>query len=89
MERIKLSDWTNLNQSSNHDGLHNEASSNDEMMESQEKVKDHPQKVLHNMENQIEELKDHGMDMVIDKETTTQNFNLILQEQIRTLWKDN
>jgi hypothetical protein len=84
MERIKLSDWTNLNQSSNHDGLHNEASSNDEMMESQAKVEDDPQRVLHNMENHIEELRDQRMDMVIDKEAAMQILNLILQEQIRT-----
>jgi hypothetical protein len=42
MERIILSDWKNLNQSSNPDGLHDEVSFNDEMMQSQAKVEDGP-----------------------------------------------
>jgi hypothetical protein len=63
-----LSDWTNLNQSLNLDGLCDEASFDDEIMESQVEVEDDPQKVLHDLENQIEELKDHGMDQIIDME---------------------
>ncbi len=63
-----MSDWTNLNQSLNLDGLCDEASFDDEIMESQVEVEDDPQKVLHDLENQIEELKDHGMDQIIDME---------------------
>jgi hypothetical protein len=78
MERIILSDWKNLNQSSSPDGLHDELSFNDEMMQFQAKVEDGPQKVMHNLENRIEELRDHGMDMVIDKEAPMQILNLLL-----------
>jgi hypothetical protein len=51
MEWVKLSDWTILHQSSNLNGLHNEVSSSNEMMESQVKVEVDPQRVLHNVEN--------------------------------------
>ncbi len=63
-----MSDWTNLNQSLNLDGLCDEASFDDEIMESQVEVEDDPQRVLHDLENQIEELRNHGMDRIIDKE---------------------
>jgi hypothetical protein len=42
MEQIILNDWKNLNQSSNLDGLHDEVSFNDEMMQFQAKVEDGP-----------------------------------------------
>jgi hypothetical protein len=44
-----LSDWKNLNQSSNLNALHDEVFSNDEMMQSQAKVKYGPQRVVHNL----------------------------------------
>jgi hypothetical protein len=48
--------------------LCDEASLDDEIMESQVEVEDDPQRVLHDLENQIEELRNHGMDRIIDKE---------------------
>jgi hypothetical protein len=81
MERIILNDWTNLSQSSDPSDLHDEVSFDDEMMESQIEAKDGLERVLHNLENYIEELKDHGMDLVIDNEVPMQILNLLLQKQ--------
>jgi penicillin-binding protein-related factor A (putative recombinase) len=38
-----------------------------------------------NLENKIEEFKDHGLDLIIKKETPMQILNLTLQEQHRIL----
>jgi hypothetical protein len=51
------------------------------VIEYEEKAKDDPQEILLNLENHIEELKDHEMDLIVDKEAPMQLLNLILQEQ--------
>jgi len=63
-----LSDWINSNQSSDLNGLHDEAFFDDEIMEFQIKAEDDPQRVMHDLENQIEELRDNKMDLIINKE---------------------
>lgn len=54
-------------------------------MEYEEEVEDDPQEILQNLENQVEELKDHEMDLIIKKETPMQILNLILQQQDQNL----
>jgi hypothetical protein len=39
------------------------------------------------LENQIEELKDHGLDLIIEKEMHMQILNLTLQEQHQNVLK--
>ncbi len=78
MEQIQLNAWANLIRSSNLDGFNDDFVSNDEVME-QEEIEDDPQKVLLNLENQIEKQKDHGMDLLIDNESPMQMLNLILK----------
>lgn len=46
-----------------------------------ERAEDDQQEILLNLENQIQELKDHGMDLIIEEEVTMQNLNLTLQKQ--------
>ncbi len=78
MEQILLNAWAYLICSSNPDGSNDDFVSDDEVME-QEEIEDDPQKVLLNLENQIEKQKDHGMDLLVDKETPMQMLNLILK----------
>jgi len=49
-------------------------------MEYEEEIKDDPQ-VLLNLKNHIEKLKDHGMDLMVDKEAPMQMLNLIFKQQ--------
>jgi hypothetical protein len=39
------------------------------------------------LENQIEELKDHGLDLIIKEEMHVQIFNLTLQERHQNILK--
>jgi hypothetical protein len=48
-------------------------------MEYEEEIEDDPQEVLLNLKNHIEELKDHGMDLMVDKEAPMQMLNLIFK----------
>jgi hypothetical protein len=73
-----LNNWANLIRSSNHDGLNYESSFEDDVMEYEEKAEDDPQEILLKLENHIEELKDHKMDLIVDKEAPMQILNLIL-----------
>ncbi len=50
-------------------------------MEYEGKAKDDAQKILWNLGNQIEELRVHKMDLIVEKEAPMQILNLILQEQ--------
>jgi flagellar motor switch protein FliG len=45
------------------------------------KIKDGSQKTIVNLEKQIEELKDHKLDMIIGEEAIMHILNLTLQEQ--------
>ncbi len=51
------------------DDLNDASSFDEEVMEYKEKVKHDPQQVMLNLENYIDELKDHGMDLLVDEET--------------------
>ncbi len=42
------------------------------------RIEDGPQEIMLNLENKIEELKDHGLDLIIEGETPMQILNLTL-----------
>lgn len=80
MEQIQLNAQVDLIQSSDPNGSNDEFSFDDELMEYEEEIKDDPQ-VLLNLKNHIEKLKDHGMDLMVDKEAPMQMLNLIFKQQ--------
>jgi regulator of replication initiation timing len=49
------------------------------------KIEDGSQKTIVNLEKQIEELKDHKLDMIIEEEVTMHILNLTLQEQLQNV----
>ncbi len=72
--------WVDLIQSSILDCSNDVSSYDEEMMVYEEKTKDDLQQVLLILENQIDELKDHEMDLLVDEEAPMQMLNLILNE---------
>ncbi len=55
-----------------------ESSSEEETTKYEGRTEDGPQEIMLNLENEIEELKDHGLDLIIEGETPMQILNLIL-----------
>ncbi len=55
-------------------------SEEEEITEYEGKIEDGPWETILNLENKIEELKDCGLDLIIEKETSMQILNLTLQE---------
>jgi hypothetical protein len=51
------------------------------------KTKDDPQETILNLENQIEKLKDHRLDLIIEEEAPMQILNFTLQEQHQNIFK--
>jgi hypothetical protein len=75
-----LNAWVDLIQSSILDYSNDVSSYDEEMMVYEEKTKGDLQQVLLILENQIDELKDHEMDLLVDEEAPMQMLNLILNE---------
>jgi hypothetical protein len=50
------------------DAFNDESSSEKDITEYEGKTEDDPQETLLNLEDQIEELKDHGLDLIIEEE---------------------
>jgi hypothetical protein len=48
--------------------FNDESSSEEEITKYEKKTKDGPRKTILNLENKIEELKDYGLDLTIEKE---------------------
>ncbi len=67
--------------------FNDESSSSKEITEYEGKTEDGPQETILNLENEIEELKDHGLDLIIEEETPMQILNLTLQEQHRNIFE--
>ncbi len=65
----------------NFEDFNDESSSEEETTEYEGRIEDGPQEVMLNLENEIKELKDHGLDLIIEGETLMQILNLTLQEQ--------
>jgi hypothetical protein len=57
----------------------------EETTESKGRTEDDPQQSMLNLEDEIEKLKDHGLDVIIERETPMQILNLTLQEQHRNI----
>jgi hypothetical protein len=51
-----------------YDDFNNESFFKEDIVEYEGKAKDGPQEILLNLENQIEEIRDHGMDSIIEEE---------------------
>jgi hypothetical protein len=81
MGQLQINSWANLFRSLNFDGFNEESFSNEDVVEYTGKVEDDPQKILLNLGNQIEELRDQGMDFIVEKEMPMLILHLILQEQ--------
>jgi hypothetical protein len=50
-----------------YDDFNDESSFEDNIVEYEGKAKDDPQEILLNLENQIEKLRDHEMDLIIEE----------------------
>jgi hypothetical protein len=61
--------------------LTDEFFSKKETIEYEGRIEDGPQDIMLNLENEIEELKDHELDLIIEGEAAMQIFNLTLWEQ--------
>ncbi len=53
--------------------------------EDEGKTKNGPQETILNLENEMEELKDYGLDLIIEKEAPMQILNLTLQKQHKNI----
>ncbi len=60
------------------DDFNDKSSFEEDITEYKRKTKDDPQKTIMNLENQIEKLKDHRLDLIIEEETLMQILNLTL-----------
>jgi hypothetical protein len=67
--------------------FNDESSFEEDMTECEGKTEDDPQETILNLENQIEELKDHGLDLIIEKETLMPILNLTLIEQHQKIFE--
>ncbi len=61
--------------------FNDESSSEKEITKYEGRTKDGPQETILNLENKIEELKFHGLNLIIEKEAPMQILNLTLKEQ--------
>ncbi len=77
---MKINDWANLLGSLDSKDFNDEFSSEEDIIEYEGKTEDDPQETILNLENQIEELKDHRLDLISEEETLMQILNLTLQE---------
>ncbi len=79
--QLQINSQANLFRSLDFDDLNEESSSDEDVVEYEGKVKDDPQEILLNLGNQIEELRDQGVDLIVEKEVPMLILNVILQEQ--------
>jgi hypothetical protein len=68
MGQLQMNSWANLFRSLDFDGLNEKSSFDEDVVEYEGKVEDDPHKILLSLGNQIEELKDHMMDLIVEKE---------------------
>jgi hypothetical protein len=81
MGQLQIKDWADLLGALDSEDFNDESSSEEETTEYEGRTKDGPQEIMLNLENEIEKLKDHGLDFIIEGETPMQILNLTLQEQ--------
>ncbi len=68
MGQLQMNSWANLFRSLDFDGLNEKSSFDEDVVEYEGKVEDDPHEILLSLGNQIEELKDHMMDLIVEKE---------------------
>jgi hypothetical protein len=78
---LQIKDWANLLGALDSKDFSDEFSFEEETIEYEGRTEDGPQEIMLNLENEIEELKDHGLDLIIKGEAPMQILNLTLQEQ--------
>jgi hypothetical protein len=81
MGQLQIKDWADLLGALDSEDFNDESSSEEETTEYEGTTKDGPQEIMLNLENEIEKLKDHGLDFIIEGEAPMQILNLTLQEQ--------
>jgi hypothetical protein len=58
--------------------FNDESSSEENTTEFEGRTEDDPQQIMLNLEDEIEELKDHGLTLIIEREAPMQILNLTL-----------
>jgi hypothetical protein len=81
MGQLQIKNWADLLGALDFEDFNDEYSSKEETTEYEGRTKDGPQDIMLNLENGIEELKDHGLDLIIEGETPMQILHFTLQEQ--------
>ncbi len=81
MGQLQIKDWANLFGALDFEDFNDEYSFKEEITKYEGKTEDGTQETILNSENEIEELKDYGLDLIIEEETLMQILNLTLQEQ--------
>jgi predicted ribosome quality control (RQC) complex YloA/Tae2 family protein len=81
MQQFQINDWVNLLGSLDYDDFNDESSFEEDITKYERKREEDPQETLLNLEDQIEKLKDHELDLIIEEEAPMQILDLTLQEQ--------
>jgi len=81
MRQLQINDWVNLLGSLDYDDFNDESSFEEDITKYEGKREEDPQETLLNLEDQIEELKDHELDLIIEEEAPMQILDLTLQKQ--------
>jgi hypothetical protein len=81
MGQLQINDWANLLVALDSEDFNDESYSEEEITQYEGRTEDGPQETILNLENEIEELKDHGLDLIIGEEAPMQILNLTLQKQ--------
>ncbi len=65
---MQINDWANLLGALDFDDFNDQSSSKEEITEYEGRIEDGPQETILNRDKEIEELKDHGLDLIIEEE---------------------
>jgi hypothetical protein len=69
MGQLQIKNWADLLGALDSKDFNDEYSSKEETTEYEGRTEDGPQEIMLNLENKIEKLKDHGLDLIIEGET--------------------
>jgi hypothetical protein len=81
MGQLQINDWANMLGALDSEDFNDESSSEEEITKYEKRTEDGPQETILNLENEIEQLKDHGLDLIIEEKALMQILNLTLQKQ--------
>jgi hypothetical protein len=85
MGQLQIKHWANLLGALDSEDFNDESTFEEEMTKYEGRTEDGPQETILNLENKIEELKDYGLDLVIEEEAPMHILNLTLQEQHKNI----